>query len=340
MENLGSNILICKVSYNWYQVIKSNFISSGSSLVNCWYTPQEENSNADIDDPKAGTLTLFLVERDGRQMIVGGGYFLEHTALDIATCWYQFGVRSGYITYQDFIKRAKDFGADLNVPLACYLISSSFIFIRNHLIPVPEEFKIDMTGWSKTLVSTEEPLGAYLKKVSLETRYSTIDTGTAEGVWPGIYHKATIHRSIDEAAEFRTSLLGLYNKTCAVTGCSLLPVLSVAHIKTIYDDRYLKPDNAIIMRSDLHVLFSRGFITAYYEDPDTIKIRVSKRVKMNLDPEYSKLEGKILTLPKDRAYWPNPEYLSWHNSVRFENWLKYGEFSLIDAPMPMHPESK
>lgn len=78
MDNyVDSKILICKVSYNWYQVIKSNFISNGSSVTNCWYTPFEEFAQDKDDEelPPTGSLVLFLVEKDGEQIICGGGFF-------------------------------------------------------------------------------------------------------------------------------------------------------------------------------------------------------------------------------------------------------------------------
>ena len=104
----------------------------------------------------------------------------------------------------------------------------------------------------------------------------------------------------------------------------------------MYDDRYTEPQNAILMRSDLHKLFAKGYITIFYDDNGDCRVRVSRKILLNLDPEYSKFEGAKLELPNDKKYWPNPEYLEWHNRIRFENWLKYGEFSLIDH-LPMHP---
>ena len=42
------------------------------------------------------------------------------------------------------------------------------------------------------------------------------------------------------------------------------------------------------------------------------------------------LDGQKIFVPKDPALRPNKEYFEWHNDICFENWLKYGEFSLID----------
>ena len=73
MKDFVTDILICKVSYNWYQVIKSDYIINGSSVINCWYTDEEESKlglEAHEQLPAPGSLALFLVEKDGYQYIV------------------------------------------------------------------------------------------------------------------------------------------------------------------------------------------------------------------------------------------------------------------------------
>lgn len=337
MDNyVDSKILICKVSYNWYQVIKSNFISNGSSVTNCWYTPFEEFAHDKDDEelPPTGSLVLFLVEKDGEQIICGGGFFLKHLNMDIISCWNQYGVLSGYMNLNDFLRRAKEFKADMNDPLSCYIADGSFIFIRKNMVYVPEMFKINFEERSRVTIPSDEPFGMYLKKVCLERRKAQIDQSSC--TWPGIYYVASIHKSAEQASQYRTELLSAYGFKCAVTGCTLMPALSVAHIKTIYDDRYLDLNNGVVLRSDIHHLFSKGYLTFYYDTDGSVKVKISKNMKLNLDPEYSELDGKKLSLPENKDYWPNPEYLKWHNDIRFENWLKYGEFSLIDA-LPMHP---
>lgn len=66
MKDFVTDILICKVSYNWYQVIKSDYIINGSSVINCWYTDEEESKlglEAHEQLPAPGSLALFLVEK-------------------------------------------------------------------------------------------------------------------------------------------------------------------------------------------------------------------------------------------------------------------------------------
>ena len=337
--NPCKKILVCKVSYNWYQVIKSNFISSGSSYTNAWYTQLDEFDHDSEDNalPEPGSLMLFLVEKDGCQYIVGGGYFFQHSLLDIKDCWYSYGVRAGYLTFDAFMKRVEDCNEDMSQPLSCYIATGNFIFVRTQMVRIPDEFLFNLKNKSRFLIDTENPLGLYLEKVCNIRRLEISDYSSSDHTWPGIYYKASVNRSFDRTAQFKTELLNIYGYRCAVSGSCTVPALEVAHIKTIYDSRYVATDNGIILRSDLHNLFSKGLMTFVYVSDDKVVVKLSHKMKIDYNKEYSQYEGKELILPKEKKHWPNKEYLKWHNSIRFENWLKYGEFSLIDS-VPMHPK--
>jgi len=338
--SLSNKILICRAPYNWYQVIKSHFISSGSTYTNCWYTKNELQSECEEEEPEAGTLVLFMVEKDNRQMIVGGGYYQMHLDLDVNTCWKRYGVRTGCLNYEAFKKRVIETNNNnLKDKLSCYIISGSFIFVSTQMIAIPEEFRLTNDKNANPVrffVSTEEPLGLYLQKVTDDYRVAMIDIYSQNHDWPGIYYRATISRSFEKTAQYKTILLSTYNRRCAVTGCHMTPVLEVAHIKTMYDDRYVSVGNGIILRADIHSLFSQGLMTFCYKGIDKIVVKLSNQM-LEEEAPYSEYDGKELLLPDDRRNWPNKEYLEWHNKVRFENWLKYGEFSFIES-VPMHPK--
>ena len=135
MQN-DKSILVCKVPYNWYQVIKANFISNGSSYSNCWYTKMEEFNHDDDDKvtPAPGSMMLFVVEKDNRQYIVGGGYFFTHIELSADDCWYRYGVRAGYLSYDSFINRLKECHGSTEEKLSCYIATASFIFVRSQMV--------------------------------------------------------------------------------------------------------------------------------------------------------------------------------------------------------------
>lgn len=333
MKDFVTDILICKVSYNWYQVIKSDYIINGSSVINCWYTDEEESElglEAHEQLPAPGSLALFLVEKNGYQYIVGGGFYLSRQFLYPDSCWNEFGIKNGYLTKDTFIKRLFSCGGDPEVPVSCYQMYGTFVFTKSHILRLPDGFEMDLNHKSRITLNRNLPLSAYLKKTCMERRSLQLDKNSRNASWPGIYFKATLHRTYNFKDHFKTKVFGVYHHKCAVTGCSLIDALRVAFIRIFYDERYLSTPNAIVLRADLFKLFSKGIITARYKDETTVVLEVSKNLAVGSASEYRQYDGKELFLPENRVDWPSKEFLDWHYNIRYENWLKNSQFSLAD----------
>jgi predicted restriction endonuclease len=89
---------------------------------------------------------------------------------------------------------------------------------------------------------------------------------------------------------FRHTLLNKRPNRCAITGTSELSVLEAAHIipyAVRFADRD-KPENGLLLRSDIHKLFDAHLISI---NPETKKIEVSDRVE---SPDYLSLRGKAV----------------------------------------------
>lgn len=107
---------------------------------------------------------------------------------------------------------------------------------------------------------------------------------------------------------FRQALLSKRPNRCAITGTSELSVLEAAHIIP-YAERFAdrdKPENGLLLRSDIHKLFDAHLISI---NPETKAIEVSDRIA---SPDYQSLRGKIFT---DEV---SPKSLDFH----FENFHK------------------
>jgi putative restriction endonuclease len=114
---------------------------------------------------------------------------------------------------------------------------------------------------------------------------------------------------------FQAAILDAYARRCAVTGERVLPVLEAAHIKPYGEGGEHRVDNGLLLRSDLHVLFDRGYMTVSPE----LNVIVSKRLRdeFNNGDEYLAMTGRRLLAPDRRADRPNPAFLDWHNEHRF-----------------------
>ena len=114
---------------------------------------------------------------------------------------------------------------------------------------------------------------------------------------------------------FRVVVTDIYERRCAITRERVLPVLEAAHIKPVKDGGRHETTNGLLLRSDIHRLFDRGYVTV---TPDH-RFRVSRKLKEDFHngEEYLQLAGSELWLPRAADDRPNREFLEWHADLVF-----------------------
>lgn len=113
--------------------------------------------------------------------------------------------------------------------------------------------------------------------------------------------------------QFRSDLLRLWNRKCAVTGVGTLEVIRASHIKPwseSNDDERLDPENGIPLMANLDALFDEGLIS--FEDSGEMlvssKLSKAKKEKLNLDESgLSRSPGASMK-----------DYLEFHRSKKFK----------------------
>lgn len=95
-----------------------------------------------------------------------------------------------------------------------------------------------------------------------------------------------------------------------MTGEKALPVLEAAHIRPVAEGGGHWLQNGLLLRSDLHRLFDRGYVTV---TPD-LKMHVSGRLRSEYGNGeiYYPLEGKKIWVPSALEAQPNHQFLEWH----------------------------
>ena len=106
--------------------------------------------------------------------------------------------------------------------------------------------------------------------------------------------------------QLRVKLLQAYDRRCAMSRCTVEDVLELAYIVPFLGDRTNEPQNLLLLRSDLHVLFDLHLIAI---EPSNLKIRIAPWLK---DTYYSILQGRSLNFPLNEEMRPNPELLIRH----------------------------
>jgi putative restriction endonuclease len=110
---------------------------------------------------------------------------------------------------------------------------------------------------------------------------------------------------------FRAMVTDIYNRRCAVTGEKTLPVLEAAHIKPYSASGPNLTNNGLLLRSDMHILFDKGYMTV----SDNHHLEVSRRIREEYEngKEYYAYHGKKLSnLPANFMDRPSPNFLNWH----------------------------
>ena len=112
-------------------------------------------------------------------------------------------------------------------------------------------------------------------------------------------------------------VLDTFHRRCAVSGTHIPPVLQAAHIRPVTSGGEHRLDNGLLLRSDIHTLFDRGYVGV---DPQ-FRLRVSPRLRAdfsNSDELYARAGQVIRLYPEHRADRPRRQFLEWHLDEVFQ----------------------
>ena len=106
---------------------------------------------------------------------------------------------------------------------------------------------------------------------------------------------------------FKAVVLDAYHRRCAISGTHIPPVLQAAHIRPVAAGGEHRLDNGLLLRSDIHTLFDRGYLGV----DSRHRLLVSSRLRAdfsNGDQFYAKSRQSI-DLPERRADRPGRDFL-------------------------------
>jgi putative restriction endonuclease len=114
---------------------------------------------------------------------------------------------------------------------------------------------------------------------------------------------------------FRVAVMDAYGRACAVTHEHSLPALDAAHIRPYSVEGPNEVRNGLLLRSDLHRLFDKGYITVTPER----RLEVSRRLRDDFKNgrSYYPLHGSDVRFSVDERHRPATEFLRWHNEHVF-----------------------
>jgi len=292
---------------DWFRFLRAR----GAEEMNFWRPRSTTNFGA----INPGELFLFKTHYPENRL-VGGAYFVRHTTLPLDLAWEVFKEANGVESLDAFRKKISSIRGDneRNPTIGCTVLTQPFYFANEEFLPAPSD-------WGRSIVmgKSYDALSGEGAKIWENVKSALLGHTLRDIPIPeqqNRYGNPQIFMPRLGQGGFRIVVMEGYQRRCAVTGERTLPVLEAAHIRPYSDDGPHAISNGVFLRSDLHTLFDRGYITI----SNDYHVLVSRRIRDEFSNgrEYYALDGKELKVtPQSSADRPSSEYLEWHQKNRF-----------------------
>jgi putative restriction endonuclease len=248
--------------------------------------------------------------------IVGGGMFAHSSLCPIDMAWEAFAEKNGVGTLEGMRRRlahyrklAPDFREDFTI--GCIILESPFFFPRDLWIPCPTDFARNVVQGKTYDAATG--MGQHIwseVQARLAARPLPHQVGEGLAVAGPVWGEPRLVKQRLGQGAFHVLVADTYERRCAVTREKALPVLQAAHIRPVTKHGQHRVDNGLLLRSDIHTLLDKGYLTITPE----YRLRVSGRLKKDFDngEHYYQFKDSVIWTPERTEDKPNKQFLEWH----------------------------
>lgn len=269
-----------------------------------------------------GGLFLFKSKASDGNQIVGAGVFDDFVRARVLEAWEWFGAGNGVESLDELVARVRKYRhvqevLPYDTEIGCVLLRMTEFFPVSERLPAPTDWSPEIVrgrGYDTDQLAADHPVvqavGQYLR--TGEKLPETLP----EHIRAQMFGDARLVVPRLGQAAFKAVIANNYGYHCAITGDKVRPVLEAAHILPVAAGGAHRPDNGLLLRSDMHTLFDRGYIAV---DPK-LRLVVSPRLREefgNGDALYAKA-GAEIARPERREDRPNREFLEWHMETVFK----------------------
>lgn len=256
--------------------------------------------------------------------LVGAGLYSGWALLPLSAAWEFFGGANGCSSLAEmrlrigrYRRRPVDLAEDPEI--GCVMLDGVRFF-------EPDEAPAAPPGWASNIVQgrgyDEGPAAEYLVDV-LASLLSPGRSAAPSGVdlaWPAsqsvpgpVFDGSRVTTVRVGQRAFKALVQEAYARRCAITGDRIVPVLEAAHIRPVAAEGENRLDNGLLLRSDVHTLFDRGYV-GLHPDRRTLMVSPHLRRRWGNGEEFYALEkaGRPITEPKRALDRPNRDFLEWH----------------------------
>lgn len=268
-----------------------------------------------------GTPFLFKL-KSPHHAIAGFGLFAGFTVLPDWLAWDTFGEANGVDSLDALRERLRRIQEGARIEgdpagrIGCCLIAEARFFPQHAWVRPPQDWSprtqtgatYDISRGEGRRIWEECLAAAALDSATQPTSTAQVASGPRYGA-PSLY-LPRLGQGI-----FRVKVLDAYGRACAVTREHSLPVLEAAHIRPYARGGEHDVTNGLSLRTDLHRLLDRGYVTVDEEH----RFVVGRRLKEDFENgrSYYGLHGSRLELPPEAALRPSLASLAWHREQVF-----------------------
>lgn len=279
------------------------------SEANFWYPKPTGTFRA----LSTGEYFLFKSKAEAGNRLIGGGYLSGYALLTVKEAWELFGEGNGVSSHAALLAKIQRYRKDSkpDPTIGCVLLRD--IFFTDSPPPAPTDFKGNIVRFKKYDLGS--PTGAPIRDV-LGGMFEHLDDRDSTVPGPVFGDPRLVISRLGQQA-FKGLVLAAYQRRCAVTGVRIQPVLEAAHIRPVAHEGEHAVSNGLLLRSDVHTLFDRGYLGLDLRH----RLQVSPRLRIDFGNgrEFYAREGVVIDLPDRRALRPNEESISWHMDTVFKH---------------------
>lgn len=264
---------------------------------------------------------FFFKLRAPFKQIAGFGFFERYESLPAWLAWESFAEMNGAPDFESMVDRIVRLRGDGDVQtgdfqIGCIMVTAPVFFRQDEWVTPPVDWAKSGIQQGKTY-ALDSGEGNRLVRDCLERaqqgdRYWNVELVSESSARYGT--PIEVRPRLGQGL-FSLAVRDAYQNACAVTREHSAPVLEAAHIVPYGRGGEHRVDNGLLLRSDLHRLYDRGYVTV---TPDfEFIVGDSLREDFNNGRSYYALSGSKILLPADAMQRPNRDSLGWHRQTVF-----------------------
>jgi putative restriction endonuclease len=260
---------------------------------------------------------FFFKTHSPHNRVVGGGFYSGFARLPLSEAWDLFGEANGVESVTRMRLRV---GRYRRAPIApgedpligCLFVRNTVFFPLDAPADPPPQFASSIVQGKGYDLAVSEVAGYFRDLLGrlLGGTAEQIDLGSPwQRPGPVYGDPRLVPQRLGQQA-FKAVVLDSYEGRCAITGARIRPVLQAAHIRPLPRGGEHRLDNGLLLRSDVHTLYDRGYLGV---DPRH-RLLVSPRLRAEFGngEQFYARAGELIAVPPRRVDRPNQEFLEWH----------------------------